>query len=86
MVLLMQVGFAFLEAGCVRYRNLQSIIIKIFLNTSVGVVLWWIVRKFKNMKIGYGIAFGVTHTPFVGQSNFVGENYDKSPRFHDWVF
>lgn len=47
MVLLMQVGFSFLEGGCVRYKNLQSIIIKVFANTCVCVTVWWIVFKNK---------------------------------------
>ena len=50
MVLLMQLGFAFLEAGCVRYKNLQSIMIKVFLNTCICVIAWWLV--------GFGFAFG----------------------------
>ena len=50
MVLLMQVGFAFLEAGAVRYRNTLSIIIKVFMNTCVAIIMWWL--------IGYGLAYG----------------------------
>ncbi|CAD8180104.1 unnamed protein product [Paramecium octaurelia] len=33
---LMQLGFAFLEGGCVRYKNMQSIMIKVHLNTFIA--------------------------------------------------
>lgn len=39
----MQLGFAFLEAGCVRYKNIQSIMIKVYANTAVAIVMMWIV-------------------------------------------
>jgi Amt family ammonium transporter len=42
-VLLMQLGFAFLEGGCVRYKSLQSIMIKVMANAFVCVVMWWLV-------------------------------------------
>lgn len=42
-VLIMQLGFAFLEAGCVRYKNIQSIMIKVYANTAVAIVMMWIV-------------------------------------------
>jgi Amt family ammonium transporter len=47
MILLMQVGFVFVEGGSVRYRNLQSIFIKIFSNTVIAIVAWWLVFIFK---------------------------------------
>jgi len=36
-------GFAFLEGGCVRYKNLQSIMIKVFANASISIIMTWIV-------------------------------------------
>jgi Amt family ammonium transporter len=50
MVLLMQLGFAFLEGGSVRFKNIQDIMIKVFLNTCIAMVAWWL--------LGYGLAFG----------------------------
>lgn len=41
----MQLGFAFLEGGCVRYRNIQSIIIKVYANTAISIIMMWIVIK-----------------------------------------
>jgi Amt family ammonium transporter len=43
MILFMQVGFAILEAGCVRYKNTQSIVIKVILNTTLGILFFWAV-------------------------------------------
>jgi hypothetical protein len=43
-VLLMQLGFAFLEAGCVRYKNMQSIMIKVFMNAAIAIIMWWVVK------------------------------------------
>ena len=46
MILMMQLGFALLEAGCVRYKNSSSIVIKIILNTTVTILVWWAVTLF----------------------------------------
>ena len=65
MVLLMQLGFAFLEAGCVRYKNLQSIMIKNFLNACICVIAWWL--------IGFGYGFGKDDGNYFIGSNFFVE-------------
>ena len=39
----MQLGFAFLEGGCVRFKNMQSIMLKVYLNTCIAILAWWIV-------------------------------------------
>lgn len=44
MILMMQVGFGLLEVGCVRYKNSSSILIKVILNTTITVLVWWLVH------------------------------------------
>ncbi|CAD8127899.1 unnamed protein product [Paramecium sonneborni] len=77
-VLLMQVGFAFLEGGCLRYKDMQSIMIKIFMNTCVTIVIWWVV--------GYGIAFGSDSKEFVGSSVYVGFDMKHSKHLGEFAF
>ena len=48
LVFLMQCGFAFLEAGCVRSKNAINIIMKNMMDCLVASIAYW--------AIGYGIA------------------------------
>lgn len=50
LVFLMQLGFAFLEAGAVRGKNIQSILYKNCFDVSSDTIMWWLV--------GFGFAFG----------------------------
>jgi Amt family ammonium transporter len=49
-IVLTQVGFAFIEAGSVRYKNSQSIVIKVLLGLFLTILIWWL--------FGYGFSFG----------------------------
>ncbi|CAK76318.1 unnamed protein product (macronuclear) [Paramecium tetraurelia] len=79
-VLIMQLGFAFLEGGCVRYRNIQSIIIKVYANTAISIIMMWIV--------GYGLMMGKTNdTQFNGISGFAGFRFKDHPEsYADFIF
>ena len=46
----MQIGFLFLEAGCIRYKNILGIILKSIYDTVVIAFVWWL--------LGYGLAYG----------------------------
>ncbi len=50
LVFFMQAGFAFLEIGFSRGKNVGAVIAKILTNFSVASLVWWMV--------GFGIAFG----------------------------
>ena len=50
LVFLMQCGFATLEAGSVRDKNVRNVLLKNALDASVGAIVWYL--------FGYGIASG----------------------------
>src|SRR4051794_14715628 len=50
MVFLMQAGFAMLEVGFSRGKNVGAVVAKILVNLSIGTVAFW--------AIGFGLAFG----------------------------
>jgi Amt family ammonium transporter len=52
LVIFMQAGFAFLEIGFSRGKNVGTVVAKIVTNMAVAGILWWV--------IGYSLAFGGT--------------------------
>ena len=50
LVMFMQAGFAFLEIGFVRGKNVGTVVAKILLNFSICAIVWWMV--------GFAFAFG----------------------------
>ena len=61
LVFFMQAGFAFLEIGFSRGKNVGTGVAKILVNFSVATIAWW--------AVGYAIAFGGTAT-LAGDSGF----------------
>ena len=61
-VLLMQVGFAFLESGICRSKNTVNIMMKNFVDISVSVLVFW--------AIGYAFLFGNNPLGLFGTSFF----------------
>ncbi len=57
LVLFMQAGFAMLEVGFSRMKNVGSVVAKILANMGIGIVVFW--------AVGFAIAFG-TGNAFVG--------------------
>ena len=57
LVFFMQCGFGMLEAGAVKSRSTQNIMLKNLFDMSLGGVLWWL--------IGYGIT-NEGGNPFIG--------------------
>jgi len=50
LVLFMQAGFAMLEVGFTRMKNVGTVVAKIVVNLSISSIMWW--------AVGFGLAFG----------------------------
>src|SRR6478752_2420951 len=62
MILLMEGGFALLEAGFVRYKNSVNIIMKVFADITIGTLLFY--------AIGFGLMYGSDVGGFAGVTGF----------------
>src|SRR5919201_1302591 len=65
LVMFMQAGFAMLEVGFSRMKNVGTVVAKVLTNFSVASIAYWLV--------GFGLAFGATATwlfPLIGGSGF----------------
>ena len=61
----MQCGLAFLEAGAVQSKNTVNILIKNWMDTCLGAIVYW--------AFGFGLTWGVsTVSSFCGASFFFG--------------
>lgn len=58
LILFMQFGFALVEAGSVRYKNSQSIAIKVVLGLFCTILIWWLVSQREILSLA-------THSPSV---------------------
>ena len=67
-VFLMQSGFALLEAGTVRYKNYQNVLLKNCLDACIGVIVWW--------AFGYAIAYGEGNG-FFGEKFYFGIGFEE---------
>ena len=66
LVMFMQAGFAMLEVGFSRMKNVGTVVAKVVTNFSVASIAYW--------AIGFGLAFGAasqTIFPLVGLSGFL---------------
>ncbi|UJF34543.1 ammonium transporter [Paenibacillus hexagrammi] len=62
MILLMEGGFALLEAGFVRQKNAVSIIMKVFVDIAFGALIFYF--------IGFGLMYGKDVGGFIGITGF----------------
>lgn len=62
LVLLMQGGFALLEAGSVRTKNTVNILVKNTLDCLIGGISYWV--------LGWAVAYGKNGNPITGGSEF----------------
>eukprot|EP01135_Chromosphaera_perkinsii_P008562 Nk52_evm4s1401 gene=Nk52_evmTU4s1401 len=72
-VFLMQVGFILLEAGACRTSNSTNIVLKNFLDTAVGLIMYWLT--------GFGIGFGTSEGGLIGSDGYLLINSQRSETF-----
>jgi Amt family ammonium transporter len=63
LVFLMEGGFAFLEAGFIRAKNSVNIVMKVFTDTTVGMLAYWL--------IGFSVMFGLDHSGLWGSGGYM---------------
>jgi Amt family ammonium transporter len=73
----MQAGFALLESGMTRAKNACNIIMKNFLDFSLGTLAWWL--------IGFGLMFGFGGA-WVGSSHFASSDYGDGLGYAFFIF
>lgn len=78
LVFFIQVGFAFLGYGTVKYKNQANFLLKTFLNILVGTLWWW--------WIGYGFAFGTGGNGYIGGWYFCALDFNKSSSLIRFTF
>eukprot|EP00403_Amphidinium_massartii_P030920 CAMPEP_0178406246 /NCGR_PEP_ID=MMETSP0689_2-20121128/18814_1 /TAXON_ID=160604 /ORGANISM="Amphidinium massartii, Strain CS-259" /LENGTH=544 /DNA_ID=CAMNT_0020027283 /DNA_START=67 /DNA_END=1701 /DNA_ORIENTATION=+ len=71
LVMLMQAGFALLEAGACRAKNAQNLLLKNLSDICIGTLCWW--------SFGWMIAYGTAEEP---STNFAG---NKQYFAHDFM-
>jgi len=81
LVFFMQAGFAMVETGLTRAKNAINIMMKNFMDFSLGSLAYWLV--------GFGLMFGATTTGWFGTNGFLFGDFikDKDPwLFAFWMF
>ncbi len=68
LVFFMQPGFAMVETGLTRAKNAGNIVMKNFMDFSLGTIVFWFV--------GFGLMFGEDIGGIIGAPDFFVKNYD----------
>jgi len=80
LVFFMQAGFSLLEAGTVRFKNYQNILLKNIMDACIGGMVWW--------AWGFGLAYGGGNG-FIGEKYFFGigfEEKENNGQYAEWFF
>lgn len=77
LVFFMETGFSFLEAGNIRFKNIQNVLIKNLLSVTVGTIIYWL--------IGYSFSFDGDNS-FIAGEYFGGENLESRHQYCKWLF
>ncbi|BCS98914.1 ammonium transporter [Desulfoluna limicola] len=75
LVFFMQAGFALVEAGFTRAKNLINIMMKNLMDFSMGSLAFW--------AVGFGLMFGTSPTGFIGTDGFFLSHW--SPGGDPWI-
>ena len=78
LVFFMQTGFAFLEGGVIRFKNVQNILLKNLLDVIFGSFIWWL--------LGYAFAFGGDHSGFIGGDRYYAGTSLPSIEYRKFMF
>lgn len=83
LVFFMEAGFAFLEAGFIRAKNSLNIVMKVFTDSTVGMLAYW--------AVGFGVMYGLDRAGLFGASGFfLGGNMEhyqlRIPLYAYWLF
>lgn len=78
MVLLMQLGFLFLETGLVRSKNSISVAVKNVLDFCVAALVFW--------ALGFGLMFGRSWNGVLGGSDFLFQDMEDARRVAFFLF
>ncbi|MCG9966709.1 ammonium transporter [Pelotomaculum terephthalicicum JT] len=83
LVFFMEGGFAFLEAGFIRAKNSMNIVMKVFTDSTIGMLSYW--------AIGFGIMYGLDRAGVFGSSGFlIGGDLShiqlRIPIYAYWLF
>jgi ammonium transporter, Amt family len=80
LVFFMQAGFALVEAGSTRSKNMINIMMKNLMDFCIAALVFWMV--------GWGFAYGTSAGGFIGTDQFFlgGENEGGVPPLASWVF
>lgn len=74
LVFFMQAGFAFLEAGAARAKNAVNVMMKNYLDMSLGAIIFW--------ALGYGLMFGDSAYGLIGVNTFMPERFTDRDAIH----
>lgn len=83
LVFFMEAGFAFLEAGFIRAKNSLNIVMKVFMDCTVGMLSYW--------AVGFALMYGLDKGGFLGTSGFFLNDSMKHlglhiPVYAFWLF
>ena len=83
LVFFMEGGFAFLEAGFIRAKNSMNIVMKVFTDSTVGMLSYW--------AVGFAVMYGLDRGGLIGTTGFFIEgNLDhiklRIPIYAYWLF
>merc|ERR1719389_1443731 len=80
LVMLMQAGFAMVEAGSCRVKNVQNIMMKNLVDVCLGTICWWAV----GWMFAYG-CYGDDDCKFAGTRQYFGHEFLEADEWGNQV-